>query len=314
MTKLLLDRAIDLDDFIGQIEALDAGTLVGWVHKRDGHCPLEMLAVSPAGHVRGAATGYRPDVLYRQGSFENPGFRINLSSVADQTASDTPVRIFCVANQKQHLAAELTFPTKALVEAREYADVTLNHDRVLAGRFVTADCDGGEIPDLVLENAKGETLRLTPKRAGKASTTADATTEWVIDKQLKLAFIIEALPLKLHHETGDGLHCLASSINVECLFHLTANEDSLSGWAISPDEPARRVLIRMRDADGDVIDESRTILHRSDLARITGLDGFFGFKLPRPRDLNISLEMLHGPETIAGPLTLRWPKSTPEAV
>lgn len=313
MTKVLLDQAIDLDGFVGQIEVLDAGTLVGWVHKKDGECPLEMLAVSPAGHVRAPATGYRPDVLFRQGDFENPGFQINLGSVADETAPDTPVRLFCVAGGEQYLAAELTFPTEALTEAREFADVSLDHDRVLKGRFVIAGDQDEEVPDLVVENAKGEILRLNPTRLTNGHASPEGTTVWEIDKQLKLAFIVKSLPLKLYRESGADMHYLVDGITVECLFHLSVSEDSVSGWAISPEEPAHRVLVRMQDGEGQLIDESRTILHRPDLARITGLDGFFGFKLHRPPGVTISLEMLRGPTTIAGPLLLRWPKTTLEA-
>lgn len=313
MTKLLLDQAIDLDDFVGQIEALDAGTLVGWAHKKDGDCPLEILAVSPAGHARGTASRYRPDVLFRQGNFENPGFQINLGSVADETSSNTQVRLFCVTGGERHLAAELSFPTQALIESREFADVSLNHDRQLHGRFITNAHDEDEVPELVLENARGDTVRLSPQRVSNGHASQEGTVVWEFEKQLKLAFIVERLPLRLHREIGTEVHCLADNITVECLYHLTVNQDSVSGWAISPDEPAHRVLVRMRDGNGDLIDETRTILHRSDLARITGLDGFFGFKLARPPETTLSLEMLRGPKTIAGPMVLRWPKTSLEA-
>jgi hypothetical protein len=284
----LVAERIETEDLLGYIEVCTPSEIGGWVvHKKDLRRALTVSVACREGSHDVPVATYRRELEDAGMGNGAAGFKVLLANVTSRAiwGVSTPAR-FMIRHDNEILYRR---------------DFSIHPDLARAGsyRWAIDVKQPLRVVGWIIDQLKDESVWIeieNPSTRLVATALADGMRPDLADvfgrAKAKAAFEIK-LPLKLRMDaTSFDLFALDGDRRVFLgRFDLppivgflddAGKNGFVEGWTINMRDSALRPLVEVL-VDGQVVSSAHATIYRSDLKKVTGGDGFFGFRLPTPR-------------------------------
>jgi hypothetical protein len=208
-----------------------------------------------------------------------------------------PIKIFFRLGGVNVVEVRVEIDPLDAIRNRHVVEFSKVENRVIEATYKCRINDSGgglREPLLVLRNGVGQVATTVAFRR-QSSQPDPGSPIWSLRGELPLRLIIERNAFTTFLRDADQEIALHSPVRFGVLYNVRADADFISGWALWPDKPSTRVLVSISSANNEGCHHgsARATLFRKDLKDACGLDGFFGFRFPRPKlhDLLIGLSV-----------------------